>query len=136
MKYTLQSAFDKIYKTVVVDGMNTRNVGISEWASYEHLPFGCFIGLLLPRELATKVQRESEKVKHYRISVILVSPENEVFNQVIELFSDFSYNEIQALSELQYIHDTSSPEDWKKALTKFAQHWCLTIPTVEESQNV
>ena len=127
MKYTLQSAFDKVYETVTVKGMNSRNRNSKGRSGYNHNPYGCFIGLLLPKELADNLENATQEVNIYIISTILEHQNFVVFAKVAEYFSEFSDDEINALTELQLIHDLELPTDWQLHLIKFAIKYGLTI---------
>jgi len=132
MKYTLQSAFNKVYETVTVKGMNSRNRNSKGRSGYIHNPYGCFIGLLLPKELADDLENATQELNIYTISSILERQNFVVFAKVAEYFSEFTDDELDALTQLQKIHDSEPPTDWQQYLIKFAGHYGLTIPEVSE----
>jgi len=127
MKYTLQSVFDKVYETVTVKGMNSCNRNAKGFSGYNHNPYGCFIGMLLPKELADNLENAAQETNIYIISTILERQNFVVFAKVAEYFSEFTDVELDALTQLQMIHDLEPPTDWKQHLIKFAIKYGLTI---------
>ncbi len=124
---SLQEVFDKVYETVTVKGMNSRNLNARGCSSYIHNPNGCFIGMLLPSEVAERLEKTVYEVKIYIINIILAHPEYVVFAEVAQYFSNLSDEEINALADLQAMHDLDAPTNWKQHLITFAIKHGLTI---------
>ena len=136
-KLTLQEMFDKIWSVAATGEMTVQNRDETNnnVLSYEHLPFGCFIGLCLPKDLAKRTQVESIKRCAYDVSNFYSQHHWKVkaFQEVREVLPDDC---VKAMSELQGIHDGRDPNYWKDSLVMFAGLYNLTVPTVEEPQNV
>ncbi len=132
-KLTLQQVFNTIWSNVATGKMNTQNRDGNDnnCLSYEHLPFGCFIGMVLPKDLARLTQIEAVERGMYVISSFYSESNRnvEVFKTVREVLPD---NCIEALRELQSIHDQYEPKNWKDCLVMFAGQYDLTIPEVSE----
>ena len=126
LKYkNLQEVFDRIFMVVHGLEMNEKNLN-AKLPSYEHLPFGCFIGLCLPKDLAEDLQKEGIKHWKYAIeSVIECRHLSEVFQEVYEIVQNIHTSQLQ---DLQSIHHGIAPYDWDSALRKFAVLNGLAVP--------
>ncbi len=126
LKYkNLQEVFDRIFMVVHGLGMNEKNLN-AKLPSYEHLPFGCFIGLCLPKNLAKDLQKEAMTHWKYAIeSVVENKRSSKVFQEVYEIFQNIHTSQLQ---DLQSIHDGIAPYEWDSALRMFAVLNGLTVP--------
>ena len=131
-KLTLQQVFNTIWSNVATGKMNTQNRDGNDRnrLSYEHLPFGCFIGMVLPKDLARLAQIETVEREIYAISNFYDElREVDVIKEVCEILPDDC---VEALRDLQSIHDQYEPKNWKDCLVMFAGQYDLTIPEVSE----
>ncbi len=129
-KLTLQEMFDKVWNVAATGKMTVQNRDEnSNVLSYEHLPFGCFIGLCLPEDLAKRTQVESIKRCAYDVSNFYSQQHWNVkaFQEVRKVLPDDC---VKAMSELQSIHDGREPKYWKDCLVTFAELYNLTVPEV------
>jgi len=133
-KLTLQQVFNTIWSNVATGKMNTQNRDGNDnnCLSYEHLPFGCFIGLLLSEDLAERLQEETITRKIYSITSIFEnSKSSKVFQEVVSILSNAS---IAHLQSLQNIHDGTNPNNWNRALRSFANVYGLTVPNMDTEE--
>ena len=130
----LQEIFDTIFTVINGLGMKEQNFDSlnKEMISYEHLPFGCFIGLLLSEDLAERLQEEATARKIYSITSIFEnSKSSKVFQEVVSILSNSS---IAHLQSLQNIHDGTNPNNWNRALRSFANVYGLTVPNMDTEE--
>ena len=130
----LQEIFDTIFTVINGLGMKEQNFDSlnKETISYEHLPFGCFIGLLLSEDLAERLQEETITRKIYSITSIFEnSKSSKVFQEVVSILSNAS---IAHLQFLQNIHDGTNPNNWNRALRSFANVYGLTVPNMDTEE--
>lgn len=135
MRLTLQDVFNTVYYNVVVNKMTLQNIDNQKQSSYEHLPYGCFIGMCLPEGLAKRLQEESLRIHVYKIYRLLNSSkcaDNPVLKEVSDILP---INCDEQLDALQIIHDFYSPSIWVNSLLAFAKLYNLTVPTFEETLN-
>ena len=88
MRLTLQDMFSTVYYNVVVNKMTLQNIDNQKQSSYEHLPYGCFIGMCLPEDLAKRLQEESLRIHVYKIYRLLNSSrcaDNPVLKEVSDI---------------------------------------------------
>lgn len=87
--------------------------------------------MVLPKDLAKFTQVESIARSAYNVSNFYfeLHCNVEVFKTVREVLPD---NCVEALRDLQSIHDQYEPKQWKDCLVMFAGQYDLTIPEVSE----
>lgn len=127
--FTNQIVFDRVWEKFVVNKTPIDNP--ENGANYTHLPNGCFIGCLLTKSFARKLQQACDEHKIYSITSILTKKNSdELFKQVAELFNNCH---VEFLETLQTTHDKiqvdiNQTSKLKNQLRELAENFCLTIP--------
>jgi hypothetical protein len=118
-----QTVFEKVCKHLLKQ--NTKSKDKDNYNLYHNGKLRCAIGCLIPKTLYTKSIEGKDAYD-------LVGKYNSKYQKILKHIRytdvDIEENVVKFYSDLQNIHDSYKPSEWKEKLREFANHHDTIVP--------